>query len=117
MKRAQNTQVLSFDIITLTKKYSTVNYSSKLWFKRTFIYYGKSMVLLKTMELRFAKEKDIVDYQKLRHFHLYFKNLQYFTERIEVFEQIYSFRTLYHGTIEKKNYGTMEKSMVLYREL
>ena len=70
MKRAQNTQVLSFDIITLTKKYSTVNYRSKLWFKGTFIYYGKSMVLLKTMELRFAREKDIVDYQKLRHFHL-----------------------------------------------
>ena len=65
--------------------FTIVYYTSKLWYYGTLIYYGKTMVLLKklwyygkklwytiprTMELRFTKERNTVDYQKLRNFHL-----------------------------------------------
>ena len=35
------------------------------------------------------------------------------TKKIEVFEQIYSFRTLINN---EKNYDTMEKTMVLWKK-
>ena len=52
----------------------------------------------KIMALWFTKEKNMVDYQKLWNFDLHRKKLWLYTKTIEVFEHIYSLRTLiYYG--------------------
>ena len=51
----------------------------KLW------YYGQNYgTILSTMELRFTKKKNMVDYQKLRDFDLLWKKLLKYTKIIEV---------------------------------
>ena len=72
------------------------------------------------MELRFTKEKNMVDYENL-------KKRFIIKKTIEVFQQIYNISTLiYYGKLwycgKKKlwyngrNYGTISKTMVLYRK-
>ena len=71
------------------------------------------------------------DYQKLKNFDFYWKKLGQYHKTIEVFEQIYSFRTFIYSRKtmalwEKKlwyyaeNYGTLiyyEKAMVLWKKI
>ena len=52
-------------------------YTSKLWYYQTLIYYEKLWyyakkygTILRTMELRFTKEENMVDSQNLRNFDL-----------------------------------------------
>ena len=94
-----------------------VVYYSLLYFKTmvlcNFDLLWKTMVLWKKLWYyidnygsSIYEGKKLVDYRRLRNF----------TKIIEVFEQIFSLRTLIYyeqnnGTMEK-NYGTMEKSMV-----
>ena len=52
---------------------------TKLW------YYGQNYgTIPRTMDLRFTKEKNMVDYQKLRNFDLEWKKLWIYTKIIEV---------------------------------
>ena len=69
------------------------------------------------MELRFTKKKDMVDYKKLWNFDLLWKKLRKYTKLIEVLNRFIALELLF--TMEKlwyygKNYGTMEKTMVLW---
>ena len=62
----------------------------------------------------------MVDYRKLRNFDLLWKELWKYTKIIEVLSRFIALELL--STMEKlwyygKNYGTMEKTMVLYRKL
>ena len=93
---------------TLEKNYGTMD--KPMWLYRK---------LWKTMELRFTNEENMVDYQKL--YELYnektygsIPNQLKFLNKFIALELWITMEN--YGTMEKK-YGTLEKTMVLYRKL
>ena len=96
-------------------------YYGKLW------YYGKKLwYYTENYGISIYVGKNIVDYQKLRNFDIQWKN--YGNVQKQFLKKNYTLRTLiYYGKTmvqrkkqwyyEKKNYGAMEKTMILYRKL